>query len=336
MTTVRDQPRTPVEIRRPRVNTSAQRWWSVRNVGAVYIWLVIVALFGILEPDLFLTDETVKVILNDGAVTGLVALSLVLPMAAGVFDLSIGLTVGVTSIIVAKLMSTTETSTLLICLIAMGAAVTIGVVNAVVVVVLRIDSFIATLATSTLLGALVIVISGNTSIASERLIGDFTDLARANVLGITAPVFYLLAVAVVLWFLLEHTPAGRFLYATGFSIDAARLSGVRTARLRFASLLVSASIAGLAGVVLTARISVGSPTVGPPFLLPAFAAVFVGATQLRNGRFNVWGTLIAVFLIGTGNTGLSLWGAPIWAPQVFVGITLIVAVGVTGLQRRAH
>ena len=100
------------------------------------------------------------------------------------------------------------------------------------------------------------------------------------------------------------------------------------------SLLVSAFISGMAGVVLTARITVGSPSIGPPFLLPAFAAAFAGATQLRGGRFNVWGTLVAVYLIVTGNTGLSLAGAPLWAPQVFVGVTLIVAIGLTGVRRR--
>ena len=178
------------------------------------------------------------------------------------------------------------------------------------------------------------MVSDNKSIASARMLGDFTQIARAKVWGVTAPVFYLFIVALILWFLLEQTATGRSLYAIGFGRETARLSGIKTERLRFMSLLVSAFVSGMAGVVLTARITVGSPTIGPAFLLPAFAAAFVGATQLRGGRFNVWGTLVAVYLIVTGNTGLSLAGAPLWAPQVFVGVTLIVAIGLTGVRRR--
>jgi ribose/xylose/arabinose/galactoside ABC-type transport system permease subunit len=311
-----------------------QRWWAFDNIGAVYVWVLIIAIFWYLEPTTFGSIDTARSILNDGAVTGLMALSLVVPMAAGVFDLSIGATLGVCSVVTAKMLADTSASPATAVAVAMGVAVAIGVANAVIVVVFKIDAFIGTLATSSLLGATVLVVSNNASIASPRLLGDFTQIARAEVWGITAPVFYLLGVAVVLWFLLEHAPTGRYLYAIGFGRETARLSGINTERLRFGSLVVSALLAGFAGVVLTARITVGSPTIGPPFLLPAFAAAFVGATQLRGGRFNVWGTLLAVFLIGTGNTGLALSGQPLWAPQAFVGITLIVAIGLTGIKRR--
>lgn len=311
-----------------------KKWLSFNNIGAIYVWALIIAVFWYLEPDTFGSPETARIVLNDGAVTGLVALSLIVPMSAGVFDLSIGGTLGVTSIVTAKLLADTSASPATAIAVALLVALGIGLVNAVVVVVFKIDSFIGTLASSSLLGALVLMVSDNKSIASPRLIGDFTQIARTKVLGITAPVFYLFAVALILWFLLEHTATGRSLYAIGFGRETARLSGIKTERLRFMALLVSAFISGLAGVVLTARITVGSPTIGPPFLLPAFAAAFVGATQLRGGRFNVWGTLIAVYLIGTGSTGLSLAGAPIWAPQVFVGITLIIAIGLTGVKRR--
>jgi len=97
---------------------------------------------------------------------------------------------------------------------------------------------------------------------------------------------------------------------------------------------VSAILAGFAGIVLTSRVTSGDPTVGPAYLLPAFAAAFVGATQLRQGRFNAWGTIIAVLLLGTGTEGLADVGAPEWAPSVFAGVTLILAVGLTGYQRR--
>ncbi|MXZ54366.1 MAG: ABC transporter permease [Acidimicrobiaceae bacterium] len=321
---------------KPQAGNLTRSWWSwgsFNNIGALYVWALIIAIFWFLEPDTFGTTDTVTDVLNQSAVTGLVALALVVPMAVGCFDLSIGATLGVTSVLTAKLLAETSASPTTAVIVALLVGLAIGLVNAVVVVVFKIDPFIGTLATSSLLAALSLFISGNRTIASERLIGSFTEIARYKILGVTAPVWYMLVVAVILWYLLEHTATGRHIYAIGFSLETARLSGINTQRIRFMSLVLSAFVSGLAGVVLTARITVGSPTIGPPFLLPAFAAVFVGATQLRGGRFNVWGTLIAVYLIGTGNTGLSLAGAPLWAPQVFVGITLIVAIALTGVKR---
>ena len=307
---------------------------SFNKIGAVYVWFLIIIFFWWLEPSTFGSSDTLRVVLNDGAITGLVALSLVVPLAAGVFDLSIGGTIGVTSMVTAKLLADTSVNPATAILIALLVALAIGLVNAIVVVICKIDPFIGTLATSSLLGALVLIVSDNKSVASPRLLGGFARISRMKIWGITAPVLYLFVVALILWFLLEHTATGRRIYAIGFNRETARLSGVNVDRIRFYSLITSAFIAGIAGVVLTSRISVGSPTIGPPFLLPAFAAVFVGATQIRGGRFNVLGTLIAVYLIGTGNTGLSLSGQPLWAPQVFVGLILISAIGLTGLKRR--
>lgn len=324
----------PVTPPRGRRATTASRW-SFTNIGAVYVWIVVIAVFWVIAPETFGTLDTVKLVLNDQAVTGLVALSIIIPLAAGAYDLTVAYTLGTTAIIVSKLIAETSMSPVLAVVIAMFAALLIGIVNGIVVVVCRIDSFIGTLATSSLLGAVILVVSNNESVSSDRLLGGFSDIARTNLGGITLPVFYMLVVAAALWVLLEHTATGRRLYAVGYAKETARLSGVRTNRLVFGSLIVSALISGFAGVVLTARVTTGSPTIGPPYLLPAFAAAFVGATQLQNGRFNTWGTIIAVLLIGTGTTGLALAGAPIWAPSVFVGVTLIIAVGLTGVKRRS-
>lgn len=98
--------------------------------------------------------------------------------------------------------------------------------------------------------------------------------------------------------------------------------------------MISAAISGLAGVIITARVNSGSPEAGPSYLLPAFAAVFLGATQFRHGRFNVWGAIVAVLLLGTGEVGLSLAEAPTWAPNVFQGIVLIASMAITRAEQR--
>jgi ribose transport system permease protein len=308
---------------------------SPRLIGAVYVLLAVVVVFAFWIPDLFLQPATFRQILNQSAIPGLVALSLLIPLAAGVFDLSVAATLGLTSILIAKILASTSLSLALAILITMGCALLIGLLNAFIVVVMRVDSFIGTLATSSLLSAAVVMTSDNTIISSVRLIGPIHKMASMGLGGITAPVFYLLGLGIILWFVTEQTALGRRIYASGFNQETARLSGIHVSRIKAASLVVSALIAGFAGILVTGQITTGSPTVGPSYLLPAYAMAFVGATQIHPGRFNSWGTLIAVLLIGTGSVGLALTTVPAWAPSVYLGIVLIIAISLTGMERRA-
>ncbi|MEV0637440.1 ABC transporter permease [Streptomyces sp. NPDC050619] len=304
---------------------------SFRNIGAVYVWLLIAVLFSLWAPDTFPTVTTVKQVLNGNAVAGLVALSVVLPLAARVFDLSVAFTMSLTSVLTAYFMVSAGLGAGTAIALAMTAAALIGVVNGIVVVVLRVDSFIATLATGALIQSLITMVTNDSSITGVQLLAKpFANIAQLDAGGITLPVLYLLLAATAIWFLLEHTATGRRLYATGFNADAARLQGVRTNRLRFLTLVASALLSGLAGVVFASSVGSGSPTAGTPYLLSAYAAAFVGATQLRAGRFNAWGTVIAVLLLGTGITGLGLATSAQWAASLFTGSVLIVALVLTG------
>jgi ribose transport system permease protein len=208
------------------------------------------------------------------------------------------------------------------------------VVNALVVVGMGVDSFIATLATGSLIQSFITLLTNQIPITNPRIGAGFADIGQKSIGGITLPVVYVLVAGVVIWFVLEHTATGRRLYATGFNIESARLAGVKTARLRFVSLIVSAGIAGAAGIVIASTLGSGDPTAGTPYLLSAYAAAFLGASQLRPGRFNAWGALIAVVLLGTGTTGLSLAGTAQWTQDMFTGVVLIAALGITGAERR--
>lgn len=310
---------------------------SFRNIGAVYVWILLVIVFSFWASDTFLQWDTVRQVLNQNAITALVALSLVIPLSAGMFDLSIGYALGLCNVVCAYLIVRAEFSVGAAIGLTLLTACVIGLLNATIVVQFKIDSVIATLATGSLLLAGITLTSGQSEIVSSKLTtGVFADIANAEVGGISLAVVYMLIVAVAIWFVLEHTVAGRWFYATGFNSDAARLAGIPVRRLQFISLVVSAVIAGgIAGIAVTSQIGSGSTTVGPPFLLNAFAAAFLGATQLRAGRFNAWGTVIAVFMLGTGTAGLGLAGAPVWAPAVFVGVVLLLALGVTRAERHA-
>ena len=207
--------------------------------------------------------------------------------------------------------------------------------NGLVVVTFKIDSLIGTLATGFLIQALVQWRTGSRNVTGPQLTGSFKNIAQKQPFwNLTLPVFYAFFIALAIWYVLEHTATGRRIYATGFNRDATRLASVRTERLRFGCLIVSATLAGITGVVLASNIGSGSPTAGQSYLLPAFAAVFLGATQLKNGRFNAWGTIIAVLLLGTLTTGLGLAGVDQWVQQFATGVVLIAALALTGVQVR--
>ena len=319
---------------RPALAQRLVRGLAFDKVGAVYVWLGIAVVFSIWVPSTFPTLSTAKQILNTNATTALAALAITIPLAARVFDLSFAYTMTLTGVVVAHFLGA---GVPLEPAVALGLAtgVLIGLINAIVVVTMQIDSFIATLATGSLIQAFITMATGDTPIINTRLDGAFAKIGQTTIAGFTLPVVYVIVAAVAIWFLLEHTALGRRLYATGFNPDAAKLAGVRVNRLRFMSLIVSGSLAGAAGIVLASTISSGSPTAGTSYLLPAFAAAFLGATQLKHGRFNAFGTLIAVLLLGTGTVGLGLANAPQWAADMFVGVVLIASLAVTGVQRRA-
>jgi ribose/xylose/arabinose/galactoside ABC-type transport system permease subunit len=330
-----------------RPGRSTRQWTrslAFSNIGAVYVWLLIILIFGIWVPNTFLTHTTFNQVLNNNAVTGLMALCVVIPLAARVFDLSIAFTMTLSGVTVAHFVAHTGVGVVPAVALALGAALAIGVINGVVVVGLGVDSFIGTLATGSLIKAFITMVTNDQSITGVKLLQTpFSSIAQTDIAGLTLPVLYLLLIAGAIWFVLEHTATGRRLYATGFNPDAARLQNVTTDRLRFLSLVTSALLAGVAGIVFTSAIGSGSPTAGDPYLLAAYAAAFLGATQLRGGRFNAWGTVIAVLLLGTGTTGLALASTPQWSTSVFTGLVLIVALAVTSgrvripkrLRRRA-
>lgn len=308
---------------------------SYRNIGAIYVWILLIVIFSIWKPSLFPHIQTAKTILNEYSVTAIAALSLVVPLATGLFDLSVGATMGLTGIVSGWLLTHTGMSPAVAFLLAVLVGVAVGFFNSLVVVVMRIDSFIGTLATGAILSAVTLGVSGDQTFTA-RLNGGFAKTASANLGGVQVPVLYMLVLMAVIGYFLEQTVFGRYSYATGYSAEVARLVGVRVRRLRTASLVISGTLAGFAGVVLTARIQAADPSNGPSYLIPAFSAAFLGATQFRHGRFNPWGTVVAVLLLGTGSVGLLLAGSPNWAPQVFQGAVLIAAVGLTVIQGRSR
>lgn len=306
---------------------------SPRNIGAIYVWVLLIVIFAIWIPDLFLTQVTFKRVLNEYAITGIGALSVVLPLAAGVFDLSVGATIGLSGIVAGWMLVHTSLSPVIAVLAALGSGLAVGAVNSLIIVVLKIDSFIGTLASGSIITAITIGLSGD-QILTGRTGGSFAKISIENWGGIQLPVIYMLVLMLVIGFVLERTVFGRYAYATGYNAEVTTLVGVSVARIRTIALLSSGLMASIAGVALTARVEAADPNNGPTYLIPAFSAAFLGATQFRHGRFNPWGTVVSVLLLGTGSVGLLLAGAPQWTPQVFQGAVLIAAVSLAVVQGR--
>lgn len=332
MVTMTDQPAdtvvTPPSASAP--SRAARRWLralSFRNASALYVFAASFLIFSLWVPETFLTVTTWKSLLNQQSITALAAVALCLPLAAGVFDLSIGATVGAGSMVASWLLSAHGVPAAQVVVLTLAVGACIGLFNGFLVTVVEIDSFIATLGVSSVLTSIVLALSGGSQIIG--LSSTFQKIATSQLFGLTLPVYYLLGVSLAVWYLLEQTPSGRRFYATGGNREAARLAGVRTSRIIVVSLVACSVVASFAGLLVAAGLGTGDPTVGPDYLLPAFSAAFLGSTQFRSGRFNVWGTVVSVYVLAVGTKGLQLAGAPFWIPYLFNGVALIAAVALT-------
>ena len=303
---------------------------SFRNVSALYIFAVMFVLFALWVPDTFLEWSTWQTLFDNQALTAIVAVGLVIPLAAGQFNLAIGAEVGFGSILVAWLLARRGVPIAPAIVLTVCAGALIGLLSGLLVVRARIDSFIATLGMSSVLLAMIAWVSDSQQILD--LGAGFQTVGTGEALGLTYPVFIMLALAALVWYVLERTPAGRRVYATGGNPEAARLAGVPTSRVIVFSLVACGVLASVAGVLASSRLATGDPTFGPSYPLPAFAAAFLGSTQFRSGRYNVLGTIVAVYVLATGVKGLQLAGAPVWIPDLFNGLALLIAVGLANYQ----
>jgi ribose transport system permease protein len=298
--------------------------------SGLYLWALFIIVFGLWVPNEFLTTSTLHSVAAQQAVTGMIGLAVLIPLAAGLYDLSVGATANVSGILTIVLMNNSHWAVVPAIIAGVLVAVAIGCVNSLVVVKLGVNSFIATLGMGSILAALEVIISSNSQPIPPASMA-WNNFTQTTVLGFQIVVLYLVILAFILWWLTAHTPVGRYLYAIGGNTEAARLSGVRIERYTTLALVTSATVAGLAGIMFS---SLNGPSLdfGGTLLLPAFAAAFLGSTQLIPGRFNVWGTLLAIYVLATGVQGLQLVSGASWLNDMFNGVALIVAVALS-IQR---
>ena len=312
--------------------------------SALYLWAAFMIIFGVWKTDTFLSWQSAKLIMGENVSVGILALAFLIPFCASTFDLSIG---AVMSLSVATMCFLSDEASRsfnmpvgLAALISLCVCTLVGVLSGFVVVKLKVNSFIATLGIGQFITAIVLKLSFNRQI-TDTFSPTFEKFGRNQYLGIPVVFFYLFVAGVIIWYIMEHTPVGRFIYATGGNPEAARLAGVKTDRMVWGTLIASSFLAGVAGVVFSAKVGMFTSATGPNYLFPAIAAVFFGASQLK-GRPNVLGTFIARFALAFGIKGLQLVVGTdsYWVNPLFQGTTLIIAValasqkGVARMKKR--
>lgn len=304
----------------------------IERFGILIAWAIVIAIFSAIEPGNFLSVGNMANIFGSQAVLVVVTLALIIPLTAGDYDLSVGGVVALTSMIIAVLNGQHGWPIAAAIVVAIVASVLVGLFNGLVVTIFGIDSLIVTLGSQTLLSGVVLWISN-----SQTVSGVSTGLVNAvvgtSLLGIPLEFYYAIVITAGLWFLFEQTVYGRQLLFTGRGRDVARLSGIRVNRVRVTALVASAFVSSLAGLVYVGTTGTADPSSAFSFLLPAFAAAFLGFTAIRPGRFNAWGTFIAVYFLISGITGLELLGVPAFVQQLFYGAALILAVVLRQLAR---
>lgn len=304
--------------------------YQFERFGLVIVWLVVIALFGAMRPETFLTWSNFSSIFGSEAVLVIVTLGLIVPLTAGDFDLSIAQTLTFVSMLTAILSARTGIPIGYIIPIALVAGSVVGLINGAITLYFRVHSLIVTLGVGTFLHGITLWMSDSQTISGvARVLMQYVIIQR--VFGIPVSFYYAIVLAALVWYVLSYTAFGQQLLFTGRGREAGRLTGVAVGRVRMTAFMASGMMGAIAGILYAGTTGSANPTSGTTLLLPAFAAAFLGATCIKPGRFNAWGSIIAVYFLVTGINGLSVLGFRTFVHDLFYGGALVVAVMVSQL-----
>lgn len=298
------------------------------------VWAAMAAYFWFVVPNgLFHTAGTFRGVFGSmqAMVLVVLAMSAVITLVVGEFDLSIASVMGISATTTAVLGGLHDVNPLLACLAGLAVGALAGALNAFFVVVMGVSSFVVTLGMATVLMGLAEMISNNNyvSLSSPGL----REFATKPVLGMPLAFYYGVALALVLAYILAWTPLGRSMIFIGSNAEVARLAGVRVNRIRFGAYIAGGVFAAFSGILIVASVGSFDNSTAFAYLLPALAAVFLGTAVIQPGMFNPIGTLVAIYFLQTGILGLQLLGYDTWIQNVFYGGGLVVAVTLAKVVR---
>ncbi|WP_149587428.1 ABC transporter permease [Tabrizicola flagellatus] len=301
--------------------------------GLVILMVALILFFSILLPNTFPTLLNLRSILSEKAIIALLSLAAMIPMVAGRIDLTVGYGIVLWHILAFSLQTMFGLPWPIAVAVVLLLGIVVGALNGLLVEVARIDSFIATLGTGTILYSIALWHTGG-----RQMVGQLPDAFYAIngtfVLGLPITAFYVLAITLILWVVLDYTPIGRYLYAIGANQRAAELNGIPTRKFVIGAFVTSGALTALAGVLLASKLRIGQASVGLEFLLPALVGAFLGSTTIKPGRVNVWGTIVGVMILAVGISGIQQFGGSFWVEPLFNGTTLLIAIGIAGYAQR--
>ncbi|MEJ5314574.1 MULTISPECIES: ABC transporter permease [Anaerolinea] len=295
----------------------------LRRTSTYLILLVILVWFALLSPE-FLTVGNLLTIALQTSLVALVAIGMTLTIITGGIDLSVGSVAALSGALAAGLATRGGLGTYPGLLIGLLTGLGMGFLNGAMIVWGRIPPFVATLASMAIARGLTLVYTQGRPIAG--LDKTFTFWGGQGALGIPVPVWVLIVVAFLAYFLLKHTPLGLHIYAVGGGEETTRLAGVNVGLVKFSVYLISGLCAALSGLILTARLWSAQPNIGVGLELDAIAAAVLGGTSLAGGVGGIPGTLAGAFIIGVLSNGLNLLEMPSYNQQVVKGMVFILAV----------
>lgn len=310
----------------PQVTQNLERY------GVLLAWVAVAVLFSILLPETFPTWPTVRLIFGTQTVILFATIGLMFSLAVGEFDLSMGSMVGFGGSMMTVLNGTNHWPAWAAVGLTLVVSFLFGCINAFLAVYIGVQSIIITLGTGTLLAGLSLAITGGQVVTGIST--SLVDFISTQFLGIPLPFYFAVLLTVAAWFILQQTPLGRRMIFVQENREVARLAGLKVKKIRAGGLIATATIAGFAGMVLAGTNGAANPQAGSYYLLPAFAAAFLGSTAIIPGRFNAIGTFVAVYFLVTGITGLQYLGYAGWPEQVFYGGSLVLAVTISHLVGR--
>jgi ribose transport system permease protein len=307
---------------------------SIRDYGIVGAFTLIFVVLS-LSSDVFLSADNLLNILDQMSAVGIMACAWTLVVIAGGFDLSVGAIYAFAGVVAAKLAMSVDPAMGLLVAPLVGLA--IGTVNGLLATVGRINSFMATLASSFIIRGVALVVSGGFLIrvaAEDGSRTSFDVIGRGELFGAKYSVYLFVLVALLCGFILHRTILGRFIYAVGGNAEAARLSGVRVNLVRGATFALSGMAAGIAGMIVASRVSTGQPDIGVGIEFDVIAAVVIGGTSILGGAGAIWRTVVGVLMLAMIGNGFNLLNVDTVYQRVILGAIILVSVALDAWSRR--
>jgi ribose transport system permease protein len=329
MTTLADRGQTTSPVRQRLLGVLGQSWSGVAILLAFYLALILV--FALLTP-FFLTSRNLLAIGSNVAFIGLMASAGTPLIIAGGLDLSVAAVAGLTGVFIATLASL-GLHVWLAVVAALLLAAAIGLINGLFATRLRLNPLIVTLGMMSIVGGAALIMTGG--LTRALLVPGFNWIGQGRLYQIPVPLILMLVAYAAIAVVLRFTRFGRFVYAAGGNAEASRLIGLPVERVQITLYVLSAVSGAIAGTMLAAQLGAAAPAAAAPHLLTVIAAIILGGTSLYGGRGSVWGTLLAVLILGTLNNGLTLLDVSSFWQDVTRGVVLMLAVSLDQIRTRA-